>query len=643
MFPRAPKRDAGAPVAEQPRLGDLLIQLGLITEDQLKQALALQKEDPARPKLGNILIAQGLITESHLGRALSNQFHVEQIDFSDTEIEMAALELVPEQWAVRHRALPLRVEGDVLVMATSDPTNHWLVEDIGQVTSKTIKLCVAAESDIRVQLRRQYEHLRSRQKEAAEGAARSGVAPPDAGSDIPVDMWKNAPKTKSDNMLDFGPLGAGEQGAVQIVDKIIGEAIRKGTSDVSLLSQDNGIVVRYKVDGVFQDVALVPRSFHASVVSRIKILCDLDVTEHRRPLDGRFRFRAGEEEADLRVAVFPTMFGESAVIRILERIEGMPELDALGIRPPQLEILLEHSRQPQGFLLLTGPTGSGKTTTIYALLKEIYTPQLNILTLEDPVEYQMAGIGQVQINEKAGLTFATGLRSFLRAAPNVILVGEVRDLETADLAFQAALTGHLVMSTLHTNDAVSTVFRLLSMGVEPYVMSSSLSLIVAQRLMRRVCPSCKRQMKPSPTILRLLHITEEQADQHTFYGGTGCDKCDGMGYKGRIGIYEVLTVNDEMRDSILKGGSEAEICRIARSNGVRSLRQEALARAFQGQTTLEEIVRVTESREQIEDRCPRCGLPLPAPGRPCPKCAVLATATSAASHSGQDGAYSPGS
>lgn len=594
-------------MTEYVRLGELLVGAGLISPDQLAQTLLVQEQDPSHQRLGALLVSLGLITDDHLCRALAVQLGLDLIDLGLEKIDLEAVATVPEQWAVRHQVVPIRIEGDTLYLATSDPTNRWIVEDIGQVTPLKVKLMVAPEGDIRVQLRRQYEALRN--KQASE--------PHSAGG--PDSRGQNRKKS-----LHMGKLGGGEQGAVQVVDRIIMGAMERKTSDVNLLAQPSGLIIRYRIDGVFQEVATVPTSLQASVISRLKILCSMDVTEHRRPMDGRSKFKVGDHEVDLRVAAFPTMHGESIVIRLLDRLEGLPQLDALGLRPSQLEAVLEHSRRPQGLVLLTGPTGSGKTTTIYALLNEIFTPELNVLTLEDPIEYEMAGIGQVQIDEKAGLTFAKGLRSFLRASPNIILVGEIRDLETAQLGFQAGLTGHLVLSTLHTNDAISTIMRLVSMGVEPYLISSTLSLVVAQRLIRRVCPNCRRSLRPSPAILRLLRITEEQAEQHEFFGGMGCEKCEGSGYKGRIGIYEVLTLTDQMRELILQDGREQDLRRLAREGGLRSLRQEALARAFQGATTLEEVVRVTDVRESLEDRCPRCGLPLPAPGQPCAKCAVMA-------------------
>jgi type IV pilus assembly protein PilB len=570
------------------RIGEVLVDQGLLTPDQVGEALTAQrntKPGQARPRLGTVVIDLGFATEKQVAEALAEALGLVLVDLGRVVVVPDHVRLLPRNVAERSGVLVLERDGNRLKVATSDPTNIVALDDVKLYTKATdIEVVVATESQVREQLGRAWS----------------------LSEDSDVSTLFESLGEDDDLNEDLSASGTDSAPIVRLVDVILADAVRARASDVHVEPQAGELRIRYRVDGLLRDVMTVPRNATAAAVSRIKIVSGLDIAERRRPQDGRAKLSVDGYTVEARVSTLPTLHGEKVVIRLLPRAENVPLLTKTGMTPPQLETLGASLTQTQGLVLITGPTGSGKTNTLYAAIQQVSTPDRNIVTLEDPVEVQVAGITQVQVHERSGMTFARGLRSVLRQDPDIVLVGEVRDQETAELALQASLTGHLVLTTLHTNDAVSAITRLVDMGVEPFLVASSLTLVVAQRLVRRPCVSCAAEYVPSPRTLALLGLVDADLEGATPTRGKGCADCGGTGYRGRTGVYEVLPVNAALRKVLLSTPTEAAIGAAAREHGMTTLRASALAAAHRGETTYEEVLRATHVDTVSGPRCPTC-------------------------------------
>ncbi|HEY8729017.1 MAG TPA: ATPase, T2SS/T4P/T4SS family [Acidothermaceae bacterium] len=565
------------PVAQpdRRRLGDVLLERDLLTREQLEEALTEQHRlvGKDRKRLGKLLVEMGFLTERQIAEALAELLALELLDGGDLSVPMEVARLLPRQVAERARVLVLGRTVDGLRIATADPTNVVALDDVRAYTgSHTLSLVVATDTMIQ-------EHI-----------ARIWSMGADAGA-----MLKLSDDHAVDEQLEEAMLAkvADQAPTVKLVNDLLSDAVRLGASDIHIEQQLDGIWIRHRIDGVLRDVTRVPKGAAAALVSRLKIVSGMDIAQRRLPQDGRMKIAANGLTVDARVSSLPAVHGEKIVVRLLPDSERMTSLDGTGMEPIQLKELIEATTAAQGLVLITGPTGSGKTNTLYSVLGQVATRDKNVITLEDPVEIQLPGITQVQIHERAGLTFARGLRSILRQDPDVILVGEVRDGETASLALEASLTGHLVLSTLHTNNAAAAVTRLVDMGVEPFLVASSLSLVVAQRLVRRPCPACAVNYQPAPELLDRLRVKPEEIMGSTPRRGTGCHECSNSGYKGRIGIFEVLPVDAAVREVLLKSPTEGAVAAAALANGMMTLRTAGLEKAMRGETTFEEVLRVS--------------------------------------------------
>ena len=544
-----------APRRARRRIGEVLIEQGLLTEEQLQGALKSQQEPPpgqSRKRLGQVVTDLGLATERDVARALAEALGLPLVDLGRTVVVPEHVRLLPRAVAERSGIMVLERQGNRVTVATADPTNVVALDDVKLYTGASdLVVVVATDSQVRDHLTRAW----SLSEDSAEmGTLFEGLSDdgPDEAASLQADAVEAAP-------------------IVRLVDVLLADAVRARASDVHVEPQAGDLRIRYRVDGLLRDVMTVPRNATASAVSRIKIVSGLDIAERRRPQDGRAKLSVDGMVVEARVSTLPTLHGEKVVIRLLPRAENVPLLTHTGLTPPQLELVGSALTQSQGLVLITGPTGSGKTNTLYAAIQQVSTPDRNIVTLEDPVEVQVAGITQVQVHERSGLTFARGLRSILRQDPDIVLVGEVRDQETAELALQASLTGHLVLTTLHTNDAISAITRLVDMGVEPFLVASSLSLVIAQRLVRKPCASCLHDYAPTPRTLALLGLQEFDLAGATPKRGRGCADCGGTGYRGRTGIFEVLPVTAALRKVLLSTPTEAAIAAAARAHGMTTL------------------------------------------------------------------------
>ena len=564
------------------RLGDLLVADGLITPEQLSKALGEQKG--STEKLGSILIKLGFINEEQLIGFLSRQYGVPSITLSQLEIDPEVLKLVPAPIAKKYEVLPVRRMGNSLALAMADPTNVFALDDISFMTNLQVLPLVASQTAIKKSIDRHYE---------SKTEAIASVM-----QDMSVD-FSNVEVVDGDeeaaSKVDIFELkeSADEAPVVKLVNMVLVDAIQKGSSDIHFESYEKVFRIRFRIDGVLHEMLSPPKRLEAAILSRLKIMSNLDIAERRLPQDGRIKLRYSNREIDFRVSTLPTIFGEKAVLRILDKEALRLDLTQLGFDPWSLEKFNGAIHQPYGMVLITGPTGSGKTTTLYSAVHTINSPDVNIMTAEDPVEYNLKGVNQVQINEHIGRTFAAALRSFLRQDPDVILVGETRDLETAQISIRAALTGHLVFTTLHTNDCPSTIARLLDMGIPPFLVSSSLLLILAQRLGRKICSQCKEPYDADEeSLVPYGHVpTGKGAVQ--FYKGKGCPTCNFTGMKGRVAIYETMPISDELRGAILKSATTAELREVAQRDGMKTLRQNGLQKVLEGTTTVEEVLRVT--------------------------------------------------
>src|SRR3989440_2085219 len=584
---KVPAKPPVKPVAvrSEPRarlmpLGDLLVAGGLITRDQLAQALRKQKG--STEKLGSILVRMHFINEDQLAGFLSQQYGVPSITLSSVNVESSVIQLLPGGIARRYDLLPIQRDGDSLTVAMADPVNVHAIDHVTFITGLRVLPVVAAQGAIREAIEKYYE----------SGAGSMAEAMNTISSDLEgVEVVGDDDGTKMD-VFELKE-SADEAPVVKLVNMVLVDAIQKGASDIHWEPYEKVFRIRFRIDGVLHEMLSPPKRLEAAITSRIKIMSNLDIAERRLPQDGRIKLRYNTREIDFRVSVLPTIFGEKAVLRILDKDALQLDLTKLGFDPGALEHFEKVIRQPYGMILITGPTGSGKTTALYSAIHTINSPEHNIMTAEDPVEYNLKGVNQVQINEGVGRTFASALRAFLRQDPDVILVGETRDLETAQTSIRAALTGHLVFSTLHTNDSPSTVARLIDMGVPPFLVASSLVLVVAQRLARKVCTSCKEPYEADEERLVPLGHVPIGVGSTPFYKGRGCPACNFTGMKGRIAIYEVMPINQELRDLVLRSASTSELRQVAQAQGMKTLRQAGLLKVIEGVTTVEGILRVT--------------------------------------------------
>jgi len=557
------------------KIGEMLLKAGLISQEQLKTALDEQKR--TKERIGAILVRLGYITEEELLSFLGKQFNIPVVDLSKYEINPELVKLLPEDLMQKNLAFPINRVGSKLIVAVADPTNMAIVDAIAFKTGYTVELVLASEKAI--------SELVS--KYVDEGAELE---------ELITDLDEEFELVQEEEEVDVQEIQktVEEAPVVKLVNFILTDAVKKRASDIHIEPYEKEFRVRYRIDGVLYEVLKPPLKLKNAISSRVKILANLDIAERRLPQDGRIKLKLGKNrEMDYRVSVLPTLYGEKIVLRLLDKSGLEIDMTKLGFEEKQLKDFKEAIAKPYGMVLVTGPTGSGKTTTLYSALQELNKTTENISTAEDPVEYSFAGINQVQIKEEIGLTFAAALRSFLRQDPDIIMVGEIRDYETAEIAIKAALTGHLVLSTLHTNDASSTVSRLLNMGIEPFLVSSSLNLVLAQRLARRICENCKEEVRINPKALLDAGVRKEEIGTFKTFRGRGCDQCSNIGYKGRVAIYEVMPVGDEIKELILRGASALELKREAIRLGMKTLRQAGLTKVKLGITTLEEVLRVT--------------------------------------------------
>ncbi len=569
------------------KLGEMLLKEGIITPSQLEEALEYQRMHGGR--LGSILIKLGFATEEQVTSVLSRQYGYPFINLSKFEIPPKAKEWIPADIARKYMVVPVDRAGSTLTVAMADPTNLYAIEELRFITGMNIQPAVASESAILEALDKLYGSEHEIQvKEEMESIIQDEV------------LEEEVEMVEEEETLDIQSLSreAEQAPVVRLVNLILTDAIKRGASDIHIEPYEKELRVRYRIDGILHKIMTPPYKMKDAIVSRIKILSKLNIAEKRLPQDGRIKLKVKRDDGtkkdvDMRVSIVPTVYGEKVVIRILDRDQLKLNLEELGFEPESLEKFTRAIKKPWGMVLVTGPTGSGKTNTLYSALSTLNTPEVNIMTAEDPVEFNLYGINQVHIREDIGLTFAAALRAFLRQDPNIILVGEIRDFETAEIAIKAALTGHLVLSTLHTNDAASAITRLINMGIEPFLVATSVILIVAQRLVRRLCNKCKTVADVSPQVLIELGFTPEEAKNITVYKANGCSECNNTGYKGRIGLFEVLEVTEEIQDLILSGASAAEIRRKAIEQGMLTLRRSGLEKIKAGITSIEEVVRET--------------------------------------------------
>ncbi|HPR64639.1 MAG TPA: type IV-A pilus assembly ATPase PilB [Thermoanaerobaculia bacterium] len=566
------------------RLGELLVKSKLISEQQLQEALNFQKEKGG--KLGEALVGLGLITEQDITEVLSQQFGVPAIDLEHFEIDENVVKIIPADVARKYHVMPVSRTGATLTLAMGDPTNVFAIDDIKFLTGYNVEPVIASESAIHRAIDNYYGTTHAVElKKVMDDIA--------SAEDAALEVMEE------DEEMDLAELEAESEQApvVRLVNLILTDAVKRGASDIHIEPYEKIFRVRFRIDGVLYEVMNPPMKLRDAIISRVKILSKLDIAEKRLPQDGRIKLKMKlqdkSKDLDLRVSVLPTLFGEKIVMRLLDKDNLMLDMTRLGFEPESLKYFEEAIFRPWGMVLVTGPTGSGKTNTLYSAIQRINTPEVNIMTAEDPVEFNLAGVNQVQMHEAIGLNFAATLRSFLRQDPNIILVGEIRDFETAEIAVKAALTGHLVLSTLHTNDAPSSVTRMVNMGIEPFLVATSVNLIAAQRLVRRVCQNCKEEVDVPPQALINIGFTPEEAKSINIVKGKGCEKCNNTGHKGRVALYEVMAMTDDLRELILSGASAMELKQRAVEEGMLSLRRSGLVKIMNGITSIEEVVRET--------------------------------------------------
>jgi type IV pilus assembly protein PilB len=558
------------------RLGDLLIAEGLITREQLTSALAEQKASGHR--LGYVLVKLGVIQELEVTKIIGRQYRMPAVDLSRFEVDPKILKMIPPEFAQKNIVLPLKREGRTLTIAMADPTNTGILDDLKFITRYDLFPVIAGEYTLRSLIEKYYE---------TQDQQLDTLLKDMEGTEDDVEIVKDQEEeTATQAQIDDAPV-------VKLINGLLTEAVRRGASDIHIEPFEHELRVRYRIDGALLEIMRPPLRMRAALTSRIKILSQLNIAERRVPQDGRLKLKMGNRVIDFRVSTLPVIYGEKIVLRILDKGNLTLDLSKFGFEPKAEADLYKAILNPYGMVLVTGPTGSGKTTTLYSALSRINTIETNIMTAEDPVEYNLMGINQVLVRNDIGLTFAAALRAFLRQDPNIIMIGEIRDLETGSIAIKAALTGHLVLSTLHTNDAPSTITRMIDMGIEAFNVASAVNLVVAQRLVRRICSNCKAPATYPDEVLHSLDENLERVRKIQFMKGAGCDVCGSTGYKGRAGIYEAMALSPEIRRLILRGGSVAELRDQAVSEGMLTLRMDGIVKVSKGVTTLEEVVKET--------------------------------------------------
>jgi type IV pilus assembly protein PilB len=554
------------------RIEDVLVADGKLTRDQIEEALRARSKDGR--DLSEILLALGYVGKVDLAKALAKKLRLKYVEITEKSVDPQAAALLDRRLLRKHGVVPLRVEDGRLIVATSSPDNFYMLEDLTMLSGYPVTPVVAVEDDIERVLNRVFT-IKQEVAELFEDGA--------------------GPALEEHTEIDLGVEARPDEAPIiRLVTALLQRAVSEGASDIHVEPRAGELVVRYRVDGILREAMSVPPRLRAGMVSRLKILADLDIAERRMPQDGRFSVRLRGRKIDLRAATLPTVFGEKVVLRLLDTQSVEMDLSKLGFAPKELERYEEVFRRPYGTILVTGPTGSGKSTTLYATLAELNSPEKNIITVEDPVEYRLAGVNQVQVNVRAGLTFASGLRSILRSDPDVVMIGEIRDYETAKTSVEAALTGHLVLATLHTNNAPAAVSRLTEMGVEPFLTASAVDCVIAQRLARRLCDRCKQPVTIEREILEALDFpfgSVGPEDEWSFHRAVGCERCGGTGYRGRIGIYEIMVVGEELKEAILRRSSQGELAEIAQREGMVRLRDDALIKAASGVSTIEEVLK----------------------------------------------------
>ena len=589
------------------KLGEILVRENLISPQHLRQALDYQREHGGR--LGFNLVKLGLVSDDTITAILSRQYGIPSVNLELFDIDESVLRLIPQEVAQKYSVLPLSRVGATLTLAMVDPTNVFAMDDIKFMTGLNVEPVVVAEASVQQAIAKYYSTTR----EIELASVTTDFAPSGNGNafseadlvsldSLALDhssIEEEVEVFEENDEIDLSSLTRMSEDApvVRLVNVLLVDALRRGASDIHVEPYEKELRIRFRIDGVLYDVMHPPLKMRDALISRIKIMSKLDISEKRLPQDGRIKVRvkvdSRSRELDFRVSTLPTLFGEKVVLRLLDKEKLMLDMTNLGFEPESLVKFQRNISKPYGMVLVTGPTGSGKTNTLYSALQSLNTIDTNIMTAEDPVEFNLPGINQVQMKEQIGLNFAAALRSFLRQDPNIILVGEIRDFETAEIAIKAALTGHLVLSTLHTNDAPSTISRLMNMGIEPFLVATSVNLIQAQRLIRRICKDCKKEHPTPKEALMEIGFTAEEAEKTKTYKGRGCPTCNDTGYKGRIGLYEVMEVTDEIRELILIGASALELRKKSIEDGMITLRESGLQKVRLGVTTIEEVLRET--------------------------------------------------
>jgi len=559
------------------RIGDQLVHEQLISREQLQKALDDARANGSR--IGFSLVKLGFLNESDLVRALARQHRVPAVDLERVRLDPKILKLIPSEFAVKHQVLPLRRVGRTLTVAMSNPTDLGVIDDLKFLTRLDIEPVIAGDFTLKRIVEREYESSDEKINELLKQFDMEEV-------EVVAEEQEDVNLTSLQQAVEEAPV-------VKLINGILTDAVQRGASDIHFECYEKDIRVRYRIDGVLMEIMRPPLKMRAALISRFKILSDLNIAERRVPQDGRLKLRFGKRVIDFRVSTLPTLFGEKIVLRILDKGNLTLDLEKFGMEAKAEQDFMKAIMNPYGMVLVTGPTGSGKTTTLYSALSRINTHEVNIMTAEDPVEYNLHGINQVQVRTDVGMTFAAALKAFLRQDPNIIMVGEIRDLETGSIAIKAALTGHLVLSTLHTNDAPSTITRMIDMGIEAFNVASAVNLITAQRLVRRICSNCKEEATYPEEYLRAGGLSDDDIQNSTFFKGKGCDTCGGSGYKGRQGLYEVMAMSPTLRRMILQGASTADLQKQAVTEGMLTLRMDGMLKARKGITTLEEVIKET--------------------------------------------------
>jgi len=610
------------------KIGECLIQAGLITEDDLRKALAEHKRTGER--VGVVLVRMNLATEKQIAKALAFQLGFPYVNLAENPPDPTAVVLIPKEVALKRVCVAVGLEKNLLTVAMSDPLLFSLVQDLEFQTGYRIKQVVATRGDIVDAIQTGYPDkalMRTTPHKGGDLAVTTTAATArrtgGTGVEIPTGETALARRPEEDVFEPVAGLKERSEAApiIDLVDLVVKSAIKNRASDVHVEPKEKGVLIRHRLDGLLKEVMDLPKWVHEGLIARLKIMAGMDIAEKRLPQDGRLRSTAEDgTDVDFRVSTLRTLFGEKVVMRVLDHRKGVPALEEIGMSATSLEEVRQFLRHQHGMILVVGPTGSGKTTTLSSALKAVVSEKTNIITIEDPVEYQIPGVNQTQINEKIKLTFASALRSILRQDPDVILLGEIRDAETAKIAMQAAQTGHLVLSTLHTDDAPSVVTRLIDIGAEPFVIASALVGVVAQRLVRRLCVHCRRQYTPPADVLRSLNIAETDAASIPFYKSVGCDQCNHTGYRGRIGIYEVMRVTDKLRRLVAARVPEDQVRDAAVAGGMITLGEDGLSKVKSGVTTPEELLRVVTEVREMRTLCTGCGSAVGVDFNACPQC-----------------------